>query len=198
MRKITTVASSIALTGLFLSLGLASASAVDGEDVQVSSVISGGLLSATTPGPATMDGVTLDGVTAKVTSGTPADSWEIVNARGTDTAWNLTASATNFTSAAGTAEGERSIRTIDVANLLITPGTVTAGEGSDVAPETEAVQMTGAAQSLVTMTSTGKGTYTLAPEFTLTVPANAFRSNIAADDASVLVPYISTITFTIG
>ena len=48
-------------------------------------------------------------------------------------------------------------------------------------------------------TTLGKGTFTLAPTFNLSVPANTYRSNYSAAIGSTAVnPYVSTITFTIA
>lgn len=105
---------------------------------------------------------------------------------------------TPFTSAAGTVDTVE--RQLAADNLVITPGAVTAGDGSDTAPTAAPaapVTMSGTAQALVSSTS-AKGTFTLTPAFDLTVPANAFRSNYAGVYGKTVNPYIATITFTIA
>ncbi|TFD90447.1 hypothetical protein [Cryobacterium serini] len=90
-------------------------------------------------------------------------------------------------------------RTLPASNLVITPGTITAGTGSDAAPTVGAVTISNVAQSLVYTTTLGKGTFTLAPTFDLNVPADTYRSNYSAAIGSTAVnPYVSTITFTIA
>jgi len=109
----------------------------------------------------------------------------------------LSASATDFVSVKGTIDTED--RTLPASNLVITPGTITAGTGSDAAPTVGAVTISNVAQALVYTTTLGKGTFTLAPTFALNVPANTFRSNFSgAIGNSLLNPYVSTITFTIA
>lgn len=195
MHAVTKTAGIIIATGILFGVALSPAQAVDSTDT-VSATISGGNLSANPTAPNVMSAVTLDGIDAKSSNGT-ADIWTISNARGTDAAWSLSASATDFISAAGTVD--TTARTLPISNLVITPGTVTAGAGSDKAPTTSAVTISGVAQSLVFTTSLGKGTYTLAPTFALNVPANSYRSNYSgAVGSTAVIPYVSTITFTIA
>ncbi|MGM7774519.1 hypothetical protein ACSVHC_00600 [Arthrobacter sp. KNU-44] len=65
--------------------------------------------------------MTLNGTSTQTSTGT---------ARGTGAAWTVSASAADFTSAAGTTETV--VRTISAPNLTITPGAVTAAAGADV------------------------------------------------------------------
>ena len=182
-------------TGILLSGAIAPAMAETAE-----STVSGGSLGATTAG-ATLAGVTLNGFDQSVTG--PSSEWTITDARGTGAAWTLSAMATAPTSAAGTTI-DKIARVIPVDNLTITPGTITAGEGSDPASSVTAptLKMSGSTQTLVSgspsSTSQSKGTYTLTPTFSLTIPANAYRSNWNAAVDTGLIPYISTITFTIA
>ncbi|TFD47336.1 hypothetical protein E3T55_15260 [Cryobacterium frigoriphilum] len=195
MRARTSICGIIATTGILFFAALTPANAVDSTDT-IDSTVSAGNLSATATAPDAMTGVTLDGINAKTSTGT-ASAWNITNARGSNAAWSLTASATDFTSAAGTID--LTARTLPVGNLTITPGTVTAGAGSDTAPTTSAVVMSGTAQSLVSSSTLGKGSFSLAPTFSLAVPANSYRSNFSAAVGSTAVnPYVSTITFTIA
>jgi hypothetical protein len=88
-----------------------------------------------------------------------------------------------------------------VENLTITPGIVTAlsSEGADAAPTTEPVAVSGRPQALVWTSTLGKGTFTLTPEFSLSVPPNAYRSNFSGViDGSVVNPFVSILTFTIA
>ena len=178
-------------TGILLSGAISPAMA---EEVE--STVTGGNLTATTAG-ATLAGVTLNGFDQVVTG--DSTQWTITDARGTGAAWTLQASATTLTSKAGTAE--LTARTIPVGNLSITPGTVTAGTGSDAATNIDAplLPLSTLEQDLVSAPSPSKGSYTLTPTFSLTIPANAYRSNYSAAIGSTpLIPYISTITFTIA
>ncbi|SFH78696.1 MULTISPECIES: WxL domain-containing protein [Cryobacterium] len=179
-------------TGVLLGLALSPAYAADTDTVDAT--VSAGTLSFAASAPDSMTSVMLDGISNKTSTG-QAPQWKVVNARGTAAPWTLSASVTPFTSAAGSVDTVE--RELAANNLVITPGSVTAGTGSDAAPTTAPVTMSGTAQALVSSTS-GKGTFTLTPVFDLTVPANAFRSNYAGDDGVTVNPYIATITFTIA
>ena len=195
MHAFTTTAGIILATGILFGVALSPAQAVDGTDT-LNATITGGNLTADPTAPDAMTAVVLDGLNAQSSTGT-APIWTITNARGTNTAWSLSASATDFVSAAGTVDTTE--RTLPASNLVITPGAITAGTGSDAAPTAEAVTMSNVAQSLVYTATLGKGTFTLAPIFDLSVPANTYRSNYAAAIGSGTVnPYVSTITFTIA
>ena len=195
MRASITTAGLIVTTGLLLGAALAPAHAADSTD-SINATVSSGNLTADPTAPDAMTGVVLDGVTAQSSTGT-APLWTITNARGTNAAWSLSASATDFVSAAGTVD--TTARTLPASNLVITPGTITAGAGSDAAPTAAPVTISNVAQSLVFTTTLGKGTFTLAPTFNLSVPANTYRSNYSAAVGSTAInPYVSTITFTIA
>lgn len=171
--------------------------ATDSTDT-ISVAVSGGPLTAVVTAPEAMSAVSLDGRTAQSSRGTAAE-WTITNARGSGAAWSLSASATDFVSAAGTTDTDA--RTLPAASLTITPGTVTAFNGgiTDAAPATAPVTMSHQAQALVWSPQLGKGAYALTPMFSLTVPANAYRSNFSADrETSPQNPYVSVLTFTIS
>ncbi|MFC5929620.1 WxL domain-containing protein [Cryobacterium melibiosiphilum] len=173
------------------------AAATDSTDT-ISVAISGGPLTAVVTAPQAMSPVSLDGLTAQNSVGS-ASEWTITNARGSGAAWSLSASATDFVSAAGTTDTDA--RTLPAASLTITPGTVTAFNGgvADAAPTTAPVTMSHEAQALVWSPKLGKGAYALTPTFNLTVPANAYRSNFSADrETSPQNPYVSVLTFTIS
>ncbi|MDH6237637.1 WxL domain-containing protein [Cryobacterium sp. CG_9.6] len=178
-------------------LGLVvSPASADIPDDTITVSVTAGLLSASAFAPDAMTDVVLDGTNTNTSTGT-APEWTVTNARGSDAAWSLSASATDFTSAAGSID--TTARVLDIGNLIITPGTVTAGTGSDDAPTTAPVTMSTTAQALVTSATLGKGSYTLTPTFGLSVPANSFRSNFSGVvGSSPINPYISTITFTIA
>ena len=193
MRTLTKTAGIIVATGILFGVALSPAQA---DTDTVNATISGGSLIADPTAPDAMSAVVLDGVNAQASTGT-APLWTITNARGTNSAWSLSASATNFVSAAGTVD--KDARTLPASNLVITPGTITAGTGSDAAPTVKAVTISNVAQALVYTTTLGKGTFTLAPTFDLSVPANTYRSNYPATIGSgAVTPYVSTITFTIA
>ena len=195
MHAFTKTAGIIVATGILFSVTLSPAQAVDSTDT-INATVSAGNLTANPTAPDAMSAVVLDGINAQASTGTAA-TWTITNARGTNTAWSLSASATDFVSAAGTVD--TTARTLPASNLVITPGTITAGTGSDAAPTADPLTVSNVAQSLVFTTTLGKGTFTLAPTFELSVPANTYRSNYSAAVGSTAVnPYVSTITFTIA
>ncbi len=165
----------------------------------VESTVSGGILAATTYG-AIFEGITLDGAN-QISEGTSSPAWSFEDARGTGAPWSITAVATAWTSDAGTVDDDD--RTIAVDALSITVGTITAGAGADsVSPNLTgetALVMSVSAQTLIASAGTNKGTYAATPTYTLTVPANAYRSNYTTDvgEEEDLNPYTATITYTI-
>lgn len=165
----------------------------------VESTVSGSNLTVTTAG-ATLAGVTLNGTTQTTAAANSSSAWEIKDARGTGAAWAVSVTATTPTSAAGSVE--TTARTIAVGNLKMSTGTVTAGTDSDpIANITGSTNLALAttSQTLISSSGTNKGTYSLTPTYTLTVPANAFRSNYSgAVGSTSLNPYISTLTYTIA
>ncbi|TFD47340.1 hypothetical protein E3T55_15285 [Cryobacterium frigoriphilum] len=173
------------------------AAATDSTDT-ISVAITGGPLTAVVTAPEAMSAVRLDGVTVQSSVGT-ASAWTITNARGSGAAWSLSASATDFISAAGSTDTDA--RTLPAESLTITPGSVTPFNGgvADAAPQTVPVTMSHQAQALVWSPKLGKGAFALTPTFSLTVPANAYRSNFSADrETSPQNPYVSVLTFTIS
>ena len=192
MRKFIKAAGVLAAAGILLTAVLPAATADT-----VDSTISGGSLASTTFG-ANLSGVTLDG-TDKAATGTSSSPWSISDSRGTGEAWSLSVTATVPTSAAGTVE--TTARTIPVSNLTITPGTVTAGSGADPVSgiSAPALAMSGSAQTLVASAGVNRGTYALTPTYSLAVPANTYRSNyFGAVGSTALLPYVSTLTYTIS
>ena len=192
MRRITKVSALIAVVGISLAAGLAPASADT-----INSTISGASLTATTAAPA-LSAVTLDGTSTLTSTGT-STQWSLTDARGTGAAWTVSVSATDFSSAAGTVE--TTARTITAPNLTITPGPVTAGTGADPATgiTDPALVMSTSSQALISAAGPNKGTYNVTPSFSLSVPANAYRSNYSGTvGSSTLNPYTSTLTYTIA
>ncbi|TFD72640.1 hypothetical protein [Cryobacterium gelidum] len=192
----------IGLTSIALVVGLvvgpSPSARADTTSDTISSTILGGALSAVVSAPTQMSPVILDGRSSHASIGRPA-VWTITNGRGSSAAWSLSVSATDFISAPGTLDTVE--RTVAVKNLTITPGIVTAhtSEGADAAPTTEPVTVSGLPQALVWTSTLGKGTFTLTPEFSLSVPLNAYRSNFSgAIDGSVVNPFVSILTFTIA
>ena len=178
-------------TGILLSGAISPAMAE-----QVGSTVSGGDLKETTA-VATLAAVTLNGYNQDVTG--VSTEWTITDARGTGVEWALSVSATDLTSKAGTTI-DPTPRTIAVGNLSITPGAVTAEPGSDASTNIDAplLQLSTLEQDLISTPGPSKGSYTLTPTFSLTIPANAYRSNYSAAVGTPQEPYISTITFTIA
>ena len=192
MRKKLLIGSFVA-TGLVLAMGVTPAIA-DTTD----STVSGGDLTSTTSG-ATLTGVALNGTSTQTATGTATSQWSVTDARGTGAAWAVSVTASVPTSAPGTVETVE--RTIDVSNLTITPGPITAAAGADPVSTTltaPALAMSGVSQPLISSTGENKGTYNVTPTFSLAIPANAYRSNYATDTAGALNPYTSTVTYTIG
>jgi len=192
MRNFSKVGGVFAGGALLLTFGLSPAMA----DTLGGAAISGGALSKVTAG-ATMSNLTLDGSNTQTSTGT-SSGWILIDPRGTGAAWTLSVTASAFTSEAGILETDA--RTIAVGNLTITPGTVTAGIGSDPITNISApaLVMDGTEQALVASTGTNKGIYTLTPTFSLTIPANAFRSNYAIGTTGTLNAYAATLTYTLG
>ncbi|WP_129590495.1 hypothetical protein [Cryobacterium aureum] len=191
----------IGFTSLALAIGLVAvlspAASADTSTDTVNLAILGGALSAVVSAPTQMTPVVLDGRTSHTSVGSPTE-WTITNARGSSAAWSLSVSATDFVSAAGTLDAQE--RTVAVENLTITPGIVTArtSAGTDAAPTTKPVSVSGQPQALVWTNTLGKGTFTLTPKFSLSVPPNAYRSNFSgAIDESPVNPFVSVLTFTI-
>ena len=193
MRALIKTAGITATTAVLLALALTPAHATDNEEI--SAAVTGGGLTAVVSG-ASLSSVALDDSSSQLASGVAESLWIITDARGSGAAWGLTASGTDFVSAAGTADTMP--RTLPIENLVITPGVVTSAGGADTAPLTSPVAMAHRPLVLVTATGDYKGTFTLTPSFDLTVPANAFRSNFKTGASGAVNPYVSTITFTIA
>lgn len=192
MRNRTKIIGFMAAVGLLLTTGITPSMADT-----VNSTVSGGSLAVSTSG-ATLSGVTLNGAT-RTDTGTATTAWSITDARGTGAAWTVSVSATVPTSAAGTVE--TTARTIPVAGLTITPGTITAGTDADPATgiTAPALALATTSQALVSAAGPNKGTYSLTPSFSLSIPANSYRSNWpGAVGTGTLNPYTSTITYTIA
>ena len=143
--------------------------------------------------------LTLDG-TNRTTTAVPLAVWEITDLRLTDEPWTVTLSATAPTTAAGSVE--TTARSIAVSNLVVTTGSFTAGIGSDPATPIVGVSnlvLSTSAQTLVSSPGNTTGIYVFTPTFSLTMPANAYRSNYAGTiGSSSLNPYVSTLTVTIS
>ncbi|MCP4142186.1 MAG: hypothetical protein GY755_18230 [Chloroflexi bacterium] len=171
---------------LVLILLAVSAVAVAAETGTVT--ITGGTLSVTAA-DVTLSGVTLDGTDKTSTSASGANSWSASDARGTGAGWNLTIGATDFSDGAG--------KTIDIAQadsefkiqLLDANVTVTAGNTKPVSSVTtlSPIPDTGSLKFLSAATDTGMGTYAIAPNFELEVPAETYVGSGT---------YTSTITVT--
>lgn len=143
--------------------------------------------------------LTLDG-TNRTTTAVPLSVWQITDLRLTDQPWTVTLSATAPTTAAGSVE--TTARSIAVSNLAVTTGSFTAGTGSDPATPIVGVSnlvLSTSAQTLASSPGNTTGIYTFTPTFSLTMPANAYRSNYAGTiGGSSLNPYVSTLTVTIS
>lgn len=142
--------------------------------------------------------LTLDGTTKTTTA--IAATWTITDARLVSQPWTVTISATDPTSAAGTVE--TTARSIAASNLVVSTGVFTGDLLSD--PPTNILGasnlvLSSTPQTLASTTGNSQGIYSYTPTFSLTMPANAFRSNYSgAVGSSSLNPYTSTITVTIS
>lgn len=191
----TKTAAAVLAVGTLAMVGAATPALADTAE----STVSGASLSVVTSG-AVLAGVTLNGTTQTTPAASSSSEWSITDARGTGAAWAVSVTATVPTSAAGTVD--LTARTIDVANLKMSTGIVTAGTGSDpaagISGSTDKAMST-SSQTLISSTGNHKGTYSLRPTYTLTVPANAYRSNWpGAIGTGTLNPYVSTLTYTIA
>ena len=126
MRALSKTAGVTATTAVLLAIALTPAHATDNE--QISAAVTGGGLIAVVSG-ATLSSVALDSSASQLASGVADSVWTITDARGSGAAWGLTASGTNFFSAAGTAD--TTPRSLLTENLVITPGVVTSAGGAD-------------------------------------------------------------------
>jgi hypothetical protein len=195
--RISKKAAAVSLGLAALVTGVAAPGAAWADTVE--STVSGSNLTVTTSG-ATLSGVTLNGATQTTPSASSTSAWTIKDSRGTGAVWSVSVSATTPTSAAGTAE--TTARTIAVSNLKASTGTITPGTDSDSATGITGstdLALSTSSQTLISATADHKGTYTLTPTYTLSVPANAYRSNWpGAVDTGSLNPYSSTLTYTIA
>ncbi|MBT7602675.1 MAG: hypothetical protein HN560_16615 [Anaerolineae bacterium] len=176
------------LVGILLVLTLLALSVVVVGAETGTVTITGGTLSVT-PANVTLGGVTLDGTDKLSTSASGANSWSAADARGTGLGWNLTIGATDFDDGAG--------KTIDIAQadsefkiqLLDANVTVTAGNTKPVssAATLTVIPDTGSVKFLSAATDTGMGTYAIAPNFELEIPAETYVGSGT---------YTSTITVT--
>ena len=188
IKSVTAVAAAAVL------LAVAAVPAYAANDPVSATVTAGGLTAQVTG--ATLSSVALDGTSVKHATGPASGIWKITDARGTGAAWGLTASGTDFTSAAG--DTDLTPRTLPVGNLLITPGIISSGAGSDAAPQGTPITVSSQPQVIVSATGNFKGTFSLTPNFDLTVPGNAFRSNFVSGTSGAVNPYIATLTLTIA
>ncbi|MHB8512317.1 MAG: WxL domain-containing protein [Actinomycetota bacterium] len=179
---------------VFVALSLPMAAFAD----TISGTLTGGTLSIATAS-FSFANTTLNGADQSV-SANAASAWTAIDARGTGVAYSVTISATTPTSAAGTVES--TARTLAVSDLAMTTGTITAGAGSDPASSltgSTSLALSNSSQTLVSAASPSKGTYTFTPSVTLSIPANAYRSNYSGVvGSSSLNPYSSTMTVTIA
>ncbi|MBC7402854.1 MAG: DUF3494 domain-containing protein, partial [Microbacteriaceae bacterium] len=137
----------------------------------------------------------LPGVSTTLTTSSRSQ-WTVTDTRMTAVPWDLTVTATAFTSAAGTVETIP--RTFAVGSLTLSPGPVIALSGDASNIHTQSVAPSTVPQRIA-WSSGSTGTFAFTPTFTLLIPANAYRSNYSGSIADAnLNPYSVTITETIG
>lgn len=137
--------------------------------------ITGGSLSESI-GDVTFSGVALDGTDQIATSS--SNSWTATDARGTGLGWNLTILGTDFQDGTGTpytididaADQKFQIQLLD-ANIGVTAGNTK--PTSAVTSLTDVPTVT-ALKFVTAAVDTGMGTYTLAPNFSLMLPAETY------------------------
>jgi len=169
-------------------LAMAAASVAYAETASVT--VTGGSLSVAAA-DVTLSEVTLDGADQTATSASGSNAWSAIDARGSGLGWNLTIDSTDF-SDGGT-------RSIDVSaadqlfkiQLLDANVGVTAGNTKPTSSVTTLTAIPEAPAAALKFASaavnTGMGSYTLAPNFELMVPAETFVGAAA---------YTATITIT--
>ena len=162
-----------------------------------SATVKGGYLSETTDDHIYLSETTLDGRNVQISTGTTG--WSFTDARGTGASWALTVYATDFTSTPDTSStADTHTRTILANNLSLECGSGTVLSGSDAgAPTCSATTLKSAPQTVITAASDKKGTYNFTPTFTLQIPINAYRSNYMSGTSNP-IPYVSTVTYTLG
>lgn len=152
-------------------------------------VASGGLSISTQSGSVNFGTVTLSGVDQTVTAAS-APTFQVIDATGSNAGWNVTFSATSFSS------GANSIANTNF-TFNATGGTVTGVTGQAVDPTNGpkeagggALDMSAARKVVTTLAGYGKGKYTYAPlagNFSLFVPATTLAGT-----------YTSTLTATVA
>lgn len=165
----------------------ASAYAVSGTGTVT---ITGGSLSVNMAN-VTLSGVTLDGTDKTSTSASGSNSWSAQDSRGTGVGWNLTIAATDFSDGASktidisAADQEFKIQLLD-ANITVIAGNtkpVSQVTSLTAIPESPAAALKFASAAI----DTGMGSYAIAPNFELEIPAETYVG---------LGTFTSTITVT--
>lgn len=135
----------------------------------------------------TLSSVTLDGTDQTATSASGSNSWAAEDATGTGAGWNLTIEAVDFVDGTKTIDIDAADQAFQI-QLLDTNIGVVAGNTKPVSSVTSLTSiLTGTPLKFVSAaTDTGMGSYTLAPNFSLLIPAETYVGT-----------YTSTITVTI-
>jgi len=192
-RRRRLVAASIALV-----IGASGVAPARGDSKTGKQKINGGSLEVTSTAIA-LPQHTLTGEPVAIV-GAAASEWVAKDARGTGGAWSVTLSASGpFISEAGSVE--TTARTIPIGSAQFEPGTAAAGSSSDVPTNLTltALTLSTSAQTFLSCSQECKGKYSFTPNLSLTVPANAYRSNYsAAVGASPINPYNVTLILTIS
>lgn len=153
-------------------------------------VTSGSGLSLTTA-PINLGGVTLNGTNQTAVSLSPANTWSLVDSRGTGEGYNVTIDATDFD------DGNGNVMNISSPfrefRIVLTDANIVTQAGG-TKPTTSVPQLAAIPESgnpplkiLSANVGEGQGSYELHPQFTLDVPAN-----------TVAGQYTSTVTVTIA
>lgn len=178
--------------GVFV-LAMAAASVAYAETASVT--VTGGSLSVTAAN-VTLSGVTLNGADQTATSASGSNAWSAADARGTGLGWNLTIDSTDFT------DGGTPLRTLNISaadqlfkiQLLDANVGVTAGNTKPTSSVTTLTAIPEAPAAALKFASAavnaGMGSYTLAPNFELMVPAETFVG-AAAYTATITVTAVS-------
>ena len=156
-----------------------------------------GILSLVTQS-VSLSAVTLNGTSTQAATAT-STPWTVSDARFTGSPWTVTVSATDFISAAGTVDTTNRILSRNY--LVLTPGTVTQNSGPDTIDgiSSQTISVWNSVQPFLWTLGNNTGSYSMSPGFSLSIPANAYRSNFSGIvNGSPLNPYVSTLTYTIS
>lgn len=172
MTRLLTLCAITAVLALMAAVAFAESASV---------TITGGSLTST-PANVTLSGVTLDGTDQTATS--TADSWQIVDARGTGAGYCLTIDSTDFSDGSHTidisqTDQEFKIQILDV-DTVCNVGDCTNMPASQVSTQTAITTNPTTLNILSAATDEGMGDYNYDPDFELEVRAETYAGSYTA------------------